>query len=300
MSIWQTKSWQEMLVVSKQTEQFFVVDDVYVEKRRLSLWEYWLFVLWLEKEKSRNLEKKLIDLCKQENCLFVQVENLFYDSLRKVKWIGIFKKGYYKKFITPYTAVIDLMKEEEEILAKMKPKGRYNIRLAEKKWIDVFEAEKTRENIELFYNLMKETALRDLFSGNCLEYYKIFLKEIKNSKLFLAKVQSGEIVAWGIFIFGKDVSIYYYWASSSEKQYRNLMAPYLLQWEAIKIAKAFWSKIYDFLWVASPQDKNSSLSWITDFKMKLTSDVREVSSAFIYVNKKLKYAFISMLRKILK
>jgi lipid II:glycine glycyltransferase (peptidoglycan interpeptide bridge formation enzyme) len=44
-----------------------------------------------------------------------------------------FKTGYYKKFIPPYTAIIDLTKTEDEILAGMKPKGRYNIRLAEKK-----------------------------------------------------------------------------------------------------------------------------------------------------------------------
>jgi lipid II:glycine glycyltransferase (peptidoglycan interpeptide bridge formation enzyme) len=40
---------------------------------------------------------------------------------------------YYKKFITPYTAIIDLNLSEDEILSLMKPKGRYNIRLAEKK-----------------------------------------------------------------------------------------------------------------------------------------------------------------------
>jgi len=44
-----------------------------------------------------------------------------------------FQFKHYKKFITPHTAVIDLEKSEEEILANMKPKGRYNIRLAEKK-----------------------------------------------------------------------------------------------------------------------------------------------------------------------
>jgi lipid II:glycine glycyltransferase (peptidoglycan interpeptide bridge formation enzyme) len=43
------------------------------------------------------------------------------------------KIDYYKKFITPYTALIDLEKTEEDILADMKPKGRYNIKLAKKK-----------------------------------------------------------------------------------------------------------------------------------------------------------------------
>jgi lipid II:glycine glycyltransferase (peptidoglycan interpeptide bridge formation enzyme) len=58
---------------------------------------------------------------------------LSYDVHKEEKSIIKLKQGYYKKFITPYTAVINLEKSEEEILARMKPKGRYNIRLSEKK-----------------------------------------------------------------------------------------------------------------------------------------------------------------------
>jgi len=96
------------------------------------------------------------------------------------------------------------------------------------------------------------------------------------------------------------VFLYYYWASTSNKKYRNLMAPYLLQWGAIKIAKKLNNKIYDFLWVSSPGDKSSSLSWVTDFKMKFTSDIREVSKSYIWINKNFKYYIIILLRKIRK
>jgi lipid II:glycine glycyltransferase (peptidoglycan interpeptide bridge formation enzyme) len=74
------------------------------------------------------------------------------------------------------------------------------------------------------------------------------------------------------------------------------MAPYLLQWEAIKIAKQKGNKIYDFLWVASPKEKNSPLSWVTNFKLKLSSDFRFVSESYIWINKKLKYNLIIFLR----
>jgi lipid II:glycine glycyltransferase (peptidoglycan interpeptide bridge formation enzyme) len=76
------------------------------------------------------------------------------------------------------------------------------------------------------------------------------------------------------------------------------MAPYLLQWKAIKIAKKQWSKLYDFLWVTSPWSKELSLSWVTDFKLKLTSDVREVSKSYIWINKKLLYNVIVLLKKL--
>lgn len=299
MSIWQTESWQKMLILSKQTEQFFVVENVYIEKRKVSLWKYGLFVLWYESLITQDLFLKLQDLCKKENCLFIQVETLSYDINKEEKQGVDFNKGYYKKFITPYTAVIDLEKTEEEILSLMKPKGRYNVRLAEKKWVEVKEVEKNNENIRDFYNLISETTTRNTFYGNTFEYYKVFLENIESSKLLLGYVWD-QVIAGGIFIFETDVSIYYYGASTSDKQYRNLMAPYLLQWEAIKLSKNLWSKIYDFLWVASHWENNSSLSWVTDFKWKLTSDVREVSKSYIWINKKLLYNIVVLLRKILK
>jgi lipid II:glycine glycyltransferase (peptidoglycan interpeptide bridge formation enzyme) len=43
------------------------------------------------------------------------------------------KESYYKKFITPYTAVIDLKPSEDDIMMSFKQKCRYNIRLSAKK-----------------------------------------------------------------------------------------------------------------------------------------------------------------------
>jgi len=102
---------------------------------------------------DKNVQNSLKDLCIEEKCLFIQVETIDYKTpsvLRTppspkealespskrgipAKQEGEFPTGYYKKFIPPYTALIDLTQTDEEILAAMKPKGRYNIRLAEKK-----------------------------------------------------------------------------------------------------------------------------------------------------------------------
>ena len=265
------------------------------------MWQYWLFVLWLEKELSENDVNELIKLTKKEKALFIQIETINYTSPQPspLEERGqeqiVLKKWYFKKFITPYTAVIDLTKSEDEILTNMKPKGRYNIKLARKKWIEIREVEKNDENIKVYYNLMLETTSRDNFSGNNFDYYKIFLQTLKQSKLLLAYVEDNIIAGW-IFTFDKEISIYYYWASTSDRKYRNIMAPYLLQWEAIKIAQNYWSKIYDFLWVAWPNDKNSSLSWVTDFKKKLTKDTRKVSYSYIIINKKIKYKFIIFMK----
>lgn len=302
MSIWQTKSWQEMLLKSWQIEKIIEHNGVFFEKRKISLWQFWLFVLWLEESIiNDDFLKDSINISKKEKCLFVQFETIDYTSILQDKEVTLLtqsiKKSYYKKFITPFTAIIDLNLSQEDILSKMKPKWRYNIKLAQKKWVEVLEVEKTKENIEIFYNLMNETTSRDWFSWNSFNYYSTFLQDIKESKLLIAYYENTAISAW-IFTYLDDIAIYYYWASTSDKKYRNIMAPYLLQWEAINIWKNIWCKYYDFLWVATPWDNNSSLSWVTDFKLKLTPEVINVSDSYIFINNELKYFFINLLRKI--
>lgn len=292
MSLWQTHNWQSFLVSSGQSEAFFEVDGVYVEKRKVSFGEYGLFAIGVEKELSEKTLNNLKKLCEKENCLFLQIESLSYTKKDiSYPW---FSNKYYKKFIPPFTAVIDLSQSEEDILKSKKPKWRYNIWLAEKKWVTCSIVEKNTENISEFYEIFKETTSRDNFAGNTQKYYETFLSSFPESELILAYFW-GKVIAGGIFVFG-DVSLYYYGASSSEN--RNLMAPYLVQWTAIQEAKKRGSTLYDFLGVATPGEKHSPLAWVTDFKSKFTSDIREVSQSFLYVHKKKKYFFVMMLKKL--
>jgi lipid II:glycine glycyltransferase (peptidoglycan interpeptide bridge formation enzyme) len=143
---------------------------------------------------------------------------------------------------------------------------------------------------------MNETTDRDSFSWNSYEYYCKFLNSIPESKLMLSYVNENVVAAW-IFLFDREVSIYYYWASTSKKKYRNLMAPYQLQWEAIKIAKSSWGKFYDFLWVANPDSKNDPLSGVTSFKRKLTPDIRHVSESYIWINSIILYTLLKLIKK---
>ena len=253
--------------------------------------------MWVHHEVGIN-PQELIKICKKENCVFIQIEYIDYNWIKSQKKVNNFSLWFYKKFITTHTAIIKLDLGEEEILAKMKPKWRYNIKLAWKKWVTVKKVEKNNENIQKYYELSVETTSRDNFSWHWFEYYKKFLNTLENSELLLASVD-WEIIAGWIFIFGTEVSYYYYGASTSKKEYRNLMAPYLLQWEAIKYAKSTWSKIYDFLWIAGEwKNYDASLSWVTDFKMKLTPNSIRVSDSYIYINKKISYYFIMNIKKL--
>ena len=314
---------------------------IFVEKRRVSLWEYGLFVIgldstsltWKEEKSKDEFYKKLInhlkELCAEENCLFFQIETIDYTlQLTPFSWggkVGIgglwcvgkgwdegswdelreeisasteltkdfwITQSFYKKFIPPYTAVIDLTQSEEEILTAMKPKGRYNIRLAEKKWVQVRGVEKNDENIEIFYRLMQETTSRDHFSWNTLRYYQNFLEQ-ENTLLLFAE-HEWDVLAACIFIYHGELMYYYYGASSSHK--RNLMAPYLLQWNAAQKAKELGSVLYDFLGIAWPGETHSPLAGVTDFKLKLTPDIRQVSLSYLFIHKVWKYRAIQLLK----
>ena len=294
-----------MLLASGQAQSVFRIGWIQIEKRCLWLWFFGLFIIGLDYKKPwiddnlQELEDQMVELCKKEKALFIQIEFLNYSGNLKTKYFDLdtLDFGYYKKFINQYTAIIELNQTEEEILSGMKPKGRYNIKLATKKWIVVKEVEKTKENIESYYNLMLETTSRDNFSGNTLKYYRDFLKYITESKLLLAYSWDTIVAGW-IFTFREKLAIYYYWASTSKKEFRNLMAPYLLQWEAIKVAKKEGSKIYDFLWVATPWEDKHPLKWVTDFKNKFTKDTRKVSESYIFIHKPFVFKLLRMLAKI--
>lgn len=159
-----------------------------------------------------------------------------------------------------WTLKIDLEPPPEEILKQMKSKGRYNIRVAEKKGVKVreFDGGKGSEKaVRDFYQLLTETTERDQFHGHGEKFYQDMLGKLGpagtvgkaatgRAKLYLAEYQN-EVVAGILVTFFGDTATYYYGASGNK--HRNVMAPYLLQWEAMRQAKKQGLKWYDLLGV---------------------------------------------------
>ncbi len=143
----------------------------------------------------------------------------------------------------------------------MKPKGRYNIRVAEKTGVIIEQVPYSEENLDTFYNILSETLERDNFAANSKEYFRIFLRYLEKQELgglFFAKKED-EVIATGIFVFYKKTALYYYGASSSDNAKRKYMASYLLQWKAIEEAKKRGCEAFDFLGIADPLDPYSPL-----------------------------------------
>jgi lipid II:glycine glycyltransferase (peptidoglycan interpeptide bridge formation enzyme) len=125
----------------------------------------------------------------------------------------------------------------------MKQKTRYNVRLAQKKDVTI----EISDDIHLFYDIMVETGNRDEFGIHSFAYYQTvydLFKKTNNVVLLIAKYKGIALAGLMMFISG-DRAWYFYGASNNNE--RNRMPTYLLQFEAMLIAKQRGCKTYD-LW----------------------------------------------------
>lgn len=178
------------------------------------------------------------------------------------------------------TRLLDLSKSEEDLLGEMHSKTRYNIRVAEKHGLAVYETADTDE----FLALQKDTASRDGFSAQSDAYVRKQFEHLKVDGVATVLIvgKSNEPLAANFMLGYGDTATYLYGASSSA--HRNLMAPYYLHWEAIKWAKKQGYRWYDF-WGCNPESEASldyKKSWegISRFKAGWGGNIVEYPGTF--------------------
>lgn len=164
------------------------------------------------------------------------------------------------------TIFLDLTKDLTSIKNAMKPKTRYNTDLAYRRGVYVIET----DNLETWYSLYMETALRNRLYLHDIEYFRTVLSiSSKNTQspaevtLLVAMHDRQPLAAMFLVITGYR-GTYLYGASSSRN--RNLMASYALQWHAIKIAKERNCTEYDMFGISPQADPNHPLYGLYRFK----------------------------------
>ena len=173
----------------------------------------------------------------------------------------------------PDSVLLDITKGEDEILAAMKSKWRYNVRYAQKHGVTVravkADSPDFEEELDSFYALYKTTAARDGIGIHPLGYYRDLLERGAASggeadiTLYIASHEGDDLAAIITLCTG-DEAVYLYGCSSNEK--RNLMPNYLIQWTAICDAKNFGCKIYDFYGIPPTDNPNHPMHGLYLFK----------------------------------
>jgi len=159
----------------------------------------------------------------------------------------------------------------DAVFASFTPKGRYNIRLAERRGVVVEEA--GREALPMFWEMLRETSARDGFGVRPGSYYAdVFDHTVGRGqgRVLLARIGDAYVAGtWTVHL--GDKAWYLYGASTS--RYRELMPNYLLQWEAIRWAHGRGAKLYDFLGVPATPDPRSRIIGLWRFKERFAPDV---------------------------
>lgn len=277
----QTKNWAEFRKSAKN-ENFFEIDDVFVQKIPLPLGKCWLYV-------NRGPIVDLDKLAIQQKAVYARYEHPYLKSDNHKLHKNL--KDAHAHYQPEVTLVIDLTKSEQEILAQMKQKGRYNIKIAQKNNVKIIESKDATE----FYKILKQTWERDKFKGHLQDFYQKMIDMVDGAKLYYAEFE-GEIIAGIIVTFYKDTATYYYGASSNK--HRNVMAPYLLQWHAIQAAKAKGCKFYDLLGIAPEGAKNHPWQGVTEFKRKFGGEVVEYAHAKERIYKPFWYWVMRIIKKL--
>mgnify|MGYP001559717223 CR=1 FL=1 len=221
--------------------------------------------IFFDKEKSKDFIAKIIKII-PKNVVFVDFEPSQNVNLELPK---------FNSRQPERTLILDLTKNEDELLDKMHPKTRYGIRLAEKRELEFKELDSEME----FYKVLKLTSGRQKFRTYNELYFNLMKKNLDPAQLkFFGVLNSGEVIASGLFYCFGETAIYLH--GGSNYNHRALMAPYLLHWEAMKFFKKIGIKYYDFWGV----DENR---WpgVTRFKTRFGGEIKEYPGARVKILK---------------
>ncbi len=203
-----------------------------------------------------------------------------------------------RSLFTKYNFVLDVSKSEEELLAAMKQKTRYNIKVAAKSGVTV-EVDNSSEAFERYLQLTEETTKRQGFYAHGREYHKKMWETLHGAgiaQLLVAKFNGEIITTWVLFRLGDTL---YYPYGASTREYREVMANNLVMWEAIRLAKKLGCKYLD-MWGALGPDPDPKDPWIGFHTFKSGYGARHVEyiGSFDFVAKPVLYKIFRVVEEL--
>lgn len=179
-------------------------------------------------------------------------------------------------FVPSKTIQIDLTKSEEILLKNMKPKTRYNVKVAGRNGVKIERSQDINSFLDLWHTSARE---RGMWLSQGREIEALWRSFKKDAFLYFASI--GDDVLAGIFVIHTKESAYYMYAAST-KNGKEFFAPTLLTWEAINVAKKSGKKIFDFDGVFDERYENTK-DWkgFTKFKEGFGGEVVTYPGTFV-------------------
>jgi lipid II:glycine glycyltransferase (peptidoglycan interpeptide bridge formation enzyme) len=193
-------------------------------------------------------------VCRRARAVFLKIEPDRWEpaGAHSQQWPAATNPGFVvspHNIQPPRTSLVDLRGSEDEILGRMKQKCRYNVRLAEKKGVTV----RVWDDLAGFHRMMVETGGRDGFGVHSLEYYRRAYDLFHPGGMadLLVAEHEGQALA-ALMVFARGRRAWYLFGASTDRE-RNRMPTYLLQWQAMRWARARGCEEYD-LWGVPDED----------------------------------------------
>lgn len=221
---------------------------------------------------NAKMAQALFDLGQRKNAAFIKLEPNVLVGEKKVDIGAEMRKidkrlaPAKKSLFTKYNFLLDLTQPEDKIMASMHPKTRYNIGVAQKKGVEVYEGTGDKD-FEIYLKLYFETTNRQKYFGHTPAYHKLLWETLAPAgmaRLLIAKYQGKPLVAWMLFTFG-DTLYYPYGGSSTE--HKDVMASNLVAFEAITLGKKLGLKTFD-MWGALGPEASSLDPWFGFHRFK--------------------------------
>ncbi len=198
-------------------------------------------------------------ICKQRRAVFLKVEfDVWDDSLLPMEE-GLGMRVSPHNIQPARTIIVSLKWTEDDVLARMKQKTRYNIRLAGKKGVTV----RPWDDLPAFHQMMLVTGGRDGFGVHSLEYYQRayeLFHPTGMAELLVAEYEGRPLAA--LMVFARGRRAWYVYGASNDQE-RNRMPTYLLQWEAMRWARSKGAEEYD-LWGVPDEDEETLEAHFTE------------------------------------
>ena len=303
-SIFQTHEWEGFRLKAGYQKSYWV-ENILVLQKNLPLGRSMLYSPRVSKDQWSSVSDRFIEeiqrIGNENSSIFYRLELDSPESDSSLLRAHDLKKSF-EEMQPEHSLILDISKTEEEILAQMKQKGRYNIKIAKKNDIAIEYSTDRGEILDQFYGLYSTMASRHGITHRNKNYFEKlieFLGEKDYARCYIATVKENKTkipVAGAIATFYNGAAIYLYGGSADN--FRNLMAPYILHWQMILDAKEKNCKKYDFFGIAPTEDPKHPWAGVTRFKRQFGGEEEHILGSYDLLLKPIEYQIFKVAEKI--